>query len=104
MITIKDYEQAKENQAVTLRTIDNAAHDEIAAQIEAFMASGGKIQEVPQGKSALAKPLDRAGAKEYLSKKTYSTKDSKGREKNSWHEAGRKYLAAKEARTKNVTQ
>ena len=42
-----------ETEEITLRGIKHKEQQDLASQVEAFLASGGKIQKVPTGQGAL---------------------------------------------------
>lgn len=88
MITIKDYEQSKADPAITMRSQNKELSDELARDVEAFIAAGGKITYCQTGLSATSKSLNYEENKANMKKTAHKKKDSIGRDLSPWHKLG----------------
>ena len=86
----KDKEQ--EDFPVTMRTINHELAEEVARDVEEFLASGGEIEQIEAGlcSEEYRKKMNQQEARDYM-KKTggrKNTKDSRGCKLSPWHAIG----------------
>ena len=90
--TLQYKERQEEDLPITMRTINRDANNELASDIEAFLAAGGEIEHIEPGvcSEMYRKKMNQDEARDYIKKTTgrIKNRDSLGRDLSPWHAMG----------------